>query len=67
NGLWLMPDGYGGGHADAVRLRADQRPAGMNRDIQHWQQDYPLSTAFIEQLYLAERKLPDTSGRPSRD
>jgi glutathione S-transferase len=67
NGLWLMPDGYGGGHADAVRLRADQRPAAMNRDIQHWRQDYPLSTAFIEQLYRAERKLPGSTVQPSQD
>lgn len=67
NGLWLLPPGYGGGHADAVRLRADQVPDAMARDVQHWRQDYPLSTAFIEKLYQAERKLPGTGAPLSPD
>jgi glutathione S-transferase len=65
NGLWLMPVGYGGGQADAVRLATEQLPARMVRDIQHWRQEYPLSTTFIEQLYLAERKLPGAATRRS--
>lgn len=67
NGLWLMPAGYGGGHGDAVRLKEEQLPSGMVRDIQHWRQDYPLSTTFIEQLYQAERKLPGAAAQLSTD
>jgi hypothetical protein len=51
NGLWLQPEEYGGGAADKVRLERSQLPAAMLEDIQSWTTHYPLSAAFINQLY----------------
>jgi len=54
-GLWLQPEGYGGGAADAVRIDRDQCPTGMIEEIGAWSDTYPLATAFIEQTYRKER------------
>ena len=35
SGLWLMPPGYGGGKADAVRVERDQMPEPMRMDHHH--------------------------------
>jgi len=55
-GLWLQPEGYGGGKAAAVRIDRDVCPVGMVGEIEHWSRTYPLATAFIEKLYRDERK-----------
>lgn len=55
NGLWLAPKNYGGGQANAVRLPAGHVPAAMLSDIGNWSARYPLSSAFIAQLYQSER------------
>jgi len=57
-GVWLMPPGYGGGKADAVRIERDRAPADMQRDIAAWLSAYPASASFVEQLYAEERKDP---------
>ena len=56
-GLWLLPDGYGGGRADEVRIERAQCPVQMIAEIERWEDNYPLATAFIEQLY-ADQRLP---------
>ena len=58
-GLWVQPEGFGGGRADAVRIDLDLCPVGMIEEIESWSSSFPLSTAFIEELYRNERK---TSG-----
>ena len=58
-GLWVQPEGYGGGKADTVLIDRDLWPVGMIDEIESWSNSYPLSTAFIEELYRNERK---TSG-----
>ena len=55
-GLWLMPPGYGGGKADAVRIEDDKAPEGMRRDTDEWGAAYPRVVAFVERLYAEERK-----------
>lgn len=50
-GLWLMPDGYGGGRAEAVRIERDDAPAGMRADIERWIDAYPRAVAFVNELY----------------
>lgn len=50
-GLWLMPEGYGGGKADAVRVERDKAPAAMRADIERWVEAYPRAVAFVETLY----------------
>jgi hypothetical protein len=57
-GVWLMPPGYGGGKADAVRIERDRAPADMQRDIAAWLSAHPLSVSFVEQLYAEERNAP---------
>lgn len=54
-GLWLMPPGYGGGKAEAVRFERDKAPADMQRDTAAWASAYPASVSFVEQLYAEER------------
>jgi len=55
SGLWLQPEKYGGGKADACRIERDRAPARMREDIERWIKDHPASTAFIERLYAKER------------
>jgi hypothetical protein len=55
SGLWLQPDGYGGGKADASRIDREQAPAEMRADIERWIEDYPKATAMIHRLYAEER------------
>lgn len=56
-GLWLMPPGYGGGKAEAVRIERDRAPAGMRHDIESWEADHPRVVAFVERLYAQERQV----------
>ena len=55
-GLWLQPDGYGGGRADEVRIERDRCPAPMIGEIERWEESQPLSTAFVKQLYANWRR-----------
>ncbi len=50
-GLWLMPEGYGGGKADHVRVERDQAPAEMRTEIERWMETYPATVAWVEGLY----------------
>ena len=54
-GLWLQPQGYGGGKTDAVHIEPDRCPAPMREDIESWSTRYPHTTGFIRQLYENER------------
>lgn len=54
-GLWLQPVGYGGGQADTERIEPARRPPKMSAQIQSWINRYPLTTDYIEQLYLEQR------------
>lgn len=60
-GLWVMPQQYGGGKADAVRIERDRAPIGMREDTDTWASKYPRVLAFVECLYEEERR-PGTSG-----
>ena len=50
-GLWLMPDNYGGGKADAVRIERERVPAAMREDIERWIDAFPRATTWVETLY----------------
>lgn len=50
-GLWLMPDGYGGGKADKVRIERDRVPAAMREDIERWQGAFPRTVSWVETMY----------------
>ncbi len=50
-GLWLMPVGYGGGKADAVRIERDRAPGGMRTDIERWIEAFPRAASWVEALY----------------
>jgi len=54
-GLWLMPAGYGGGKADAVRIERDRAPAGMRADIERWIDAFPGAVSWVEALYESRR------------
>lgn len=56
SGVWLMPQGYGAGKADAVRLEREELPGAMRADIDRWIEDHPRAVAHIETLYVAERQ-----------
>ncbi|MCH7820504.1 MAG: hypothetical protein IIA07_00685 [Proteobacteria bacterium] len=55
SGIWLQPDGYAGGRADACRIARNRAPAPMRADIERWIEDYPKASAFIAELYANER------------
>ena len=50
-GLWLMPDGYGGGKADNVRVERDRAPEAMRADIERWIDAFPRAVSWVEMLY----------------
>ena len=54
-GPWLMPQRYGGGMADAVRLERNRLPGAMRADVERWIEDYPKAVSFVETLYETER------------
>ncbi len=54
-GVWLMPAGYGGGRAEAVRLEREQLPPSMLMDVESWEAAYPEVVDFVTRLYAAER------------
>jgi hypothetical protein len=54
HGLWLQPEGYGGGAG--IRIERDSVPEAMREDIDRWIENYPTTTRFIEVLYASERK-----------
>lgn len=55
SGLWMQPEGYGGGKAEASRLERDRLPAAMRANIERWTEDYPKAAALITRLYAEER------------
>jgi len=55
-GLWLMPKGYGGGKADAVRIEHDRAPATMRAEIERWVDDYPAAVNYVEALYTLRKE-----------
>lgn len=55
SGLWLQPENYGGGQADASRVARNELPTAMRDDIERWTEDYPRATAFIMRMYEEER------------
>jgi glutathione S-transferase len=57
-GLWLMPEGYGGGKADAVRIERDRRPESMRSDVERWVDAFPRAVTFVETLYQLRREEP---------
>jgi len=54
-GLWLQPDGYGGGQAEDVLLGRDKFPEAMRTDIEQWSEASPRVVAWVERLYAEER------------
>ncbi len=55
SGLWLQPDNYGGGMADACGVARNKLPAPMRDDIERWIEDYPRAASFVTRLYEQER------------
>ncbi len=55
-GLWLMPAGYGGGKADAVRIERDRAPTGMRSDIERWIDAFPGAVSWVETMYESRRE-----------
>ena len=50
-GLWLMPEGYGGGKAEEVRIERDRAPAAMRGDIERWIDAFPGAVSWVEKMY----------------
>jgi len=50
-GLWLMPEAYGGGKAETVRIDRDRVPVAMRGDIERWLDTFPRAVSYVESLY----------------
>lgn len=50
-GLWLMPEAYGGGKADNVRIERGRAPAPMRADIERWLERFPGVAPWVEAMY----------------
>jgi len=61
-GLWLQPENYGGGKADACRIQRDRMPAEMRADIERWLVDFPRAPGFVGRLYEDERQCRGLGG-----
>jgi glutathione S-transferase len=62
SGLWLMPDEYGAGAADGVRVEQERLPQAMRSDTDRWATDYPHAVAYVRRLYAEERVPVNASG-----
>ena len=51
SGLWLMPENYGGGKAEAVRIERDQAPPAMRDAIERWIDAFPRAVSWVAALY----------------
>ncbi len=58
SGLWLMPEGYGGGKADDVRIERERAPEAMRVDIERWIQAYPRAVALVTNMYTIRGERP---------
>jgi hypothetical protein len=54
-GLWLAPEGYGGGKAEPNRIERSAAPEAMRRDIERWMAAYERAVAFVEDLYRTRK------------
>jgi len=54
--LWVQPEGFGAGKADAVQIGRDRLPAAMRVEIERWIEHYPHTVAFVEKLYREQRR-----------
>ena len=52
---WLMPQGFGAGKADAVRIEREAASDRMRRDIEAWCADFPRVVRFVERAYAEQR------------
>jgi len=66
SGLWLSPEGYGGGKADGVKMERAKLPQAMRDDINRWEQQYPNTVMFIERLYQ-QRTINEAEKTPAQD
>ena len=46
-----MPEGYGGGKAEEVRIERDRAPAAMRGDIERWIDAFPGAVSWVEKMY----------------
>jgi glutathione S-transferase len=56
-GLWLMPDGYGGGMADGVRIERDACPVAMRAEIERWTEAFPRAVSYVQALYKLRKEV----------
>ncbi len=61
SGLWLLPEGYGGGMADGVKIEHSALPKIMQDEVTHWKERYPKSVALIERCYKNRNIKKNTS------
>ena len=52
---WLMPQGFGGGKAEAVRIEREAASDNLRRDIEAWCADFPRVVSFVERAYAEQR------------
>ena len=55
-GLWLRPDGFGGGAADEVVLTRDQLPDDARENVERWMAAYPKTAQYVQNLFNDHRK-----------
>lgn len=55
-GLWLQPQGYGGGMADDVMIARRELPAEMRQDVEGWIAKFPNTERYVLRLFQEERK-----------
>jgi hypothetical protein len=53
--LVVLPEEFGAGKADSVRIRLEDCPAPMRHEIETWRAQYPGATEFIDKLYREDR------------
>lgn len=53
--LWLQPEQFAVGKADALRIGRERFPIQMGVDVERWTDQFPLAVALVERLYREER------------
>lgn len=53
--VWMMPQGFGAGKADAVRIERAATSEAMRQEIDAWEEDFPRVVRFVNKAYVEQR------------
>ncbi|MFK8032311.1 MAG: glutathione S-transferase [Gammaproteobacteria bacterium] len=54
--LWLLPEQFGNGKSEYVRMAREDVPKELGEDADAWRERFPATVSFLDNLYQNERR-----------